>query len=167
MLDCLAFMALAELQPSFTELPRGMARLETGHIAQQSVRDIRVFLKEQDGANFYWVESAHGPIPHYIDKVAKLSRSQEFCDIMDVQFTQTGTHTWELAGTMQGLPTQGLVDLTRSYFHNHVWVNVESLLRLEVFPLPNIRIEALNLASIRLCEASDCSEEEDLTHLKQ
>lgn len=167
MLDCLAFIALAELQPSFSQLPRGMARLETGHIAEQTVRDIRVFLKDQDGAHYYWVESAHGPLPRYIDKVPKLSRSQEFCDIMDVKFTQTGTHTWELAGTMQGLPTQGLVDLSRSFFHNHVWVNVESLLRLEVFPLPNIRIEALDLSSISLCQASECSGEENYTHLKQ
>lgn len=167
MLDCLAFIALAELQPSFTQLPRGMARLETGHVAERPVRDIRVFLKEQDGANFYWVESAHGALPRYVDKVPQSTRSQEFCDIMDVQFTQTGTHTWELAGTMQGLPTQGLVDTSRSFFHNHVWVNVESLLRLEVFPLPNIRIDALDLSSISLCQGSECGGEENYSHLKQ
>lgn len=166
MLDCLAFIALAELQPSFTQLPRGTARLEIGHIDSQPVRDTRVFLKEKDGANFYWVESAHGPQARYIDKVQKLSRAQEFCDIMDVSFTQTGSTTWELAGTMQGLPTQGLVDLSRSFFHNHVWVQVESLLRLEVLPLPNIRIEALDLSSIGLCQNSVCGSEEDHSDLQ-
>jgi hypothetical protein len=166
MLDCLAFIALAELQPSFTQLPRGSARVETGVIAGQPVNDTRIFLKAVDGANFYLVESDHGPVGRYVEKVPQQTLAQEFCGIMDVHFTQQTTSQWTFAGEMNERPITGMVDISKSYFHNHVWVDVEALLRLEVLPLPVMELGKLNLANVSLCQASVCGLEEDLTHLK-
>jgi hypothetical protein len=167
MLDCLAFIALAELQPSFTQFPRGSARLESGVIAGQPVNDTRIFLKAMDGAHFYLVESDHGPVGRYVEKVPQQTLAKEFCDIMDVHFTQQTTSQWTFAGVMNELPITGMVDISKSYFHNHVWVDVETLLRLEVLPLPVMDISTLNLTNVSLCQASVCGEEEDLTDLKR
>jgi hypothetical protein len=167
MLDCLAFIALAELQPSFTQLPRGSARVESGMIAGQPVNDTRIFLKALDGANFYLVESDHGPVGRYVEKVPQQALAQEFCGIMDVHFTQQTTAQWTFAGEMNELPITGMVDISKSYFHNHVWVDVTTLLRLEVLPLPVMDLGTLNLTSVSLCQAAVCGEEEDLSHLKQ
>ena len=166
MLDCLAFIALAELQPSFTQLPRGSARVETGVIAGQPVNDTRIFLKAMDGANFYLVESDHGPVGRYVEKVPRQTLTQEFCGLMDVHFTQQTTAQWTFAGVMSELPITGMVDISRGYFHNHVWVDVEALLRLEVLPLPVMDLSDLNLTNVSLCQASVCGVEEDLTYLK-
>lgn len=166
MLDCIAFIALAELQPSFTQLPRGSARVETGVIAGQPVNDTRIFLKAMEGANFYLVESDHGPVGRYVEKVPQQTLAQEFCGIMDVHFTQQTTAQWIFAGEMNELPITGMVDISKSYFHNHVWVDVTTLLRLEVEPLPAMDLRSLDLTNVSLCQGTVCGAEEDLTYLK-
>ena len=177
MLSCLAFVAMAQTIPSFMALPRGSARLESGEIAGNKIEDTRTFLKAQDNAHFYLVESVHGPLKRYVEKVPQRGLPAEFCGIMHVDFTQTAGSNWSFSGRLTddfgGGPVSGLVDTSRSYFHNHVWVDSPELIHLEVSPLPIAVLTTLDLTQVQLCEegnnglAMACGPAEDLSHLKE
>lgn len=176
MLTCLAFVAMAQTLPSFMALPRGSARLESGEIAGQKVQDTRTFLKAQEGAHFYLVESVHGPIKRFVEKVPQRGLPAEFCGIMHVDYTEASGSNWSFSGRLTedfgGGPVSGLVDTARSYFHNHVWVDSPGLLHLEVSPLPLVVLSSLDLTHLQLCEESSnalamgCGSAEDLSFLK-
>ena len=176
MLTCLAFVAMAQTLPSFATLERGSVRLETGHISTNIMHDRRTFLKKQDNAHFYLVESTHGPMKRYVEKVPQRGLPAEFCGIMNVEFENIDGTTWSMAGNLTeengGQPVTGLVDTSRSYFFNHVWVSVPGVLHFNVTPLPSINIAELDLTAVTFCEEGSegftlgCSDNIDLSHLK-
>ncbi len=175
MLSCLAFIAYAQTLSSFMELPRGAARLELGHIGENHLEDSRTFLKKLDNAHYYLVESRDGN-KRIVEKVPQLGLDVEFCSMMNIDFTQQDKHTWTFQGRLTpdngGLDVSGLVDTSKSYFYNHVWIEVPEFLSLEVSPLPQVDLQTLNLSSVTFCEEDlsrlnqTCRPDQDLSHLK-
>jgi hypothetical protein len=168
MLTCLAFIAAAQEMPTFTELSRGMARLEKGHIGEQKVNDRRVFLKQLDGSHYYYVLPQGAAA--YVEKVLSRTLAEDFCSSMEIHFTEASPHKWNFKGRYaDAKEVSGQVFTDRSYFHNHSWVKVEGLLELTVTPLPLTLPHTLNLKAIKLCESTDlglaCGLAQNLSHL--
>lgn len=176
MLSCTAFIALALTHPEFATIERGMTRLETGFLSSQSVNDTRTFLKRIGTDHYYWVESTFGAHKHFVEKVPQRGIEAEFCGIMDVDFEASAGTEWSFRGHLTpengGLAITGLVDMSRSYFFNHVWVRVPELLELHVSALPALDLSQLDLSSVTFCEigtegfSAGCQESVDLSDLK-